>query len=174
MCLILGRPGSIDWRHGIPSLPADSPAPLDRSTTPVVPRNPDKDLPTPLTRSLWLAKLTGPLREIQDLEQDGPYPKDFTNVDRVQHSIMSLNESKSAIFRLENPDSRWDSHPSAHWIPGTRYYFESLHEFSLMALHRPYVFHRQESRNQALRASLAMLEIQRRTFEGSSPASWRK
>ncbi|KAK2590122.1 hypothetical protein QQS21_012202 [Conoideocrella luteorostrata] len=173
MCLILGRPGTVDWRHGLPSLPIDAPAPSDRSKTPIVTRDPEKDPPTPLTRALWLQELTGPLRDIQDLEQDGPYPKDFTKVDKVQRQITLLNEHMPAIFRLEHGDTRWDDHPGVHWLPGTRYYFAMLHEFSLMALHRPYVFHRRESRAEALRAGLALLDISRLTFAGLPSASWR-
>ena len=175
MCLILGRPGTMDWRHGFPSLPTDAPAPSDRSKTPIVPRNPEKDSPTPLTRALWIHELASPLRDIQDLEQEGPYPKDFSRIDRLHQKIMTLNDSKPAIFRLENADTRWDSDPNViQWIHGTRYYFHMLHEFSLLALHRPYVFHRKESRAEALRASLAMLDMQRLMFEGLPSTSWRK
>ena len=115
--------------------------------------------------------LTLPLREIQDLEQDGPYPKDFSKVGMVHQHIMDLNEKKPAAFRLNNPDTRWDS---TAWIQPTRLYVAQMHEFSLMALHRPYVFHRKESRTEALRASLEMLELQRLFFEGLPPEAWRK
>jgi len=174
MCLILGRPGTVDWRHGLPSIPVDALPPSDRSTTPVVQRHDDKDPPTPLTRGLWLHALTLPLREIQDLEQDGPYPKDFYKVDMVHHHIMELNDQKPAAFRLNNPDTRWDNVPGTVWIKSTRLYVAQLHEFSLMALHRPYIFHRKESRVEALRASVEMLELQRLFFEGLPPEAWRK
>lgn len=88
---------------------------------------------------------------------------------------MSLHDSTPAIFRLQNPDTSWDDDADvAPWIQVSRYYFQLLHAFSLMALHRPYVFHRKQSRDEALSAGLTMLEMQRLMFEGLSSASWRK
>ncbi|KHO11684.1 Zn(2)-C6 fungal-type DNA-binding domain protein [Metarhizium robertsii ARSEF 23] len=174
MSLILGRPGTVDWRHSLPSLPIDTPVPSNRSNTPIAPRNPEKDPPTPLTRCLWLHEITLPLRDIQDLEHEGPYPRDFSKIDRVHQKIMSLHESTPAILRLKNPDTRWDNDPEVEgWIGGTRYYFHFIHNFTLMALHRPYLFHRKESRLEALTAGLAMLEMQRSMFEGLPSTSWR-
>jgi hypothetical protein len=175
MCLILGRPGTLDWRHGFPSRPIDAPVPTYRSKTPIVPRDPEKDPPTPLTRLLWLFELTHPLVEVQDLEQQGPYPKDPSRIDKLHRKIMSVRDSTPGIFRLENPDTRWDHDPEvAEWIQGTRPYFELLHAFGVMALHRPYLFHRKESRVEALRAGLLLLDMQRLLFEGLSASSWRK
>lgn len=175
MSLILGRPGTVDRRHGFPSLPVDAPTPSDRRSTPIVPRNPERDPPTPLTRFLWLHELSGPLQEIQDLEHDGPYPRDFSKIERLHGKIIKLHESTPGIFRLANPDTTWDNHPEvAHWIQETRHYFHMFHAFSVMALHRLYVFHRKESRLEALRASLTILDMQKLMFEDLPSASWRK
>lgn len=43
-----------------------------------------------------------------------------------------------------------------------------------MILHRPHVFHRKESRTEALRASLALLDAQRLMFEGQPSTTWKK
>ncbi|TWU78752.1 hypothetical protein ED733_006702 [Metarhizium rileyi] len=174
MSLILGRPGTVDWRHSFPSLPVDAAAPVDRSRSPIIPRNAENDPPTPLTRALWLHELCLPLRDIQDLEREGPYPKDFSRVDRLHQKIMSIHNSTPSMFRLRDPDTRWDSDPEVGvWIGGSRYYGHLVHGFSLMALHRPYLFHRKESRVEALRASLTMLDMQRSMFGGLSSTSWR-
>ncbi|KHO01940.1 uncharacterized protein MAM_00941 [Metarhizium album ARSEF 1941] len=174
MSLILGRPGTVDWRHSFPSVPIDTPVPTDRFKTPISLRNPEKDPPTPLTRCLWMHEICLPLRDIQDLEQDGTYPKDFSRVDRLHQKIMSIRDSTPAVFRLKNPDTRWDDKPEVEgWIGISRYYFLLLHNFTIMALHRPYLFHRKESRVKALTAGLGMLEMQRSMFEGLPSASWR-
>lgn len=176
MSLILGRPGGVDVRHGFPSIPIDAviPTPQDQSKTPVVPRDEATSPPTPLTRGLWQWALSAALFDIRGLEEDGPYPKDFSKVDAVHQKILAIDDIKPPVFRLKNPDTRWDDEPGSAWIRAVRFYLAQLHAFNLMALHRPYIFHRKESRSEALQASIEMLEIQRLTFEGLPPESWRK
>ncbi|OLN92139.1 Multidrug resistance regulator 1 [Colletotrichum chlorophyti] len=171
--LVLGRPGSIDWRILPPSLPIDTPPPKDRRKTPVAPRDDEKDPPTPLTRVIWAFKLVGPMREILELEHDGPCPKDYSKVDRVHQMCLELDELTPAYFRLENPDRRWDDEPSCYWLQSVRFYLPQLNLFNLMALHRPYIFNRQKSRTEALKASIEMLHRQMLTFQGLEPGSWR-
>ncbi|KAM0553842.1 hypothetical protein ACHAPJ_007188 [Fusarium lateritium] len=170
--MILGRPGTIDWNQTLPTPPVDAPIPQNRDKTPVVPRGED-DHPTPISRLLWNYQLCGPLRAIQNLETGGSYPMDFGKIDQIHQSILDLDKKMPPSFRLENPDTRWDHLPEAQWYPENRYYFASLHEFSKMALHRPYIFNRIESRVEAIYASLKTLEIQKNTFEGLPPDSWR-
>ncbi|KAL0940865.1 fungal specific transcription factor domain-containing protein [Colletotrichum truncatum] len=171
--LVLGRPGSIDWRILPPSLPIDTPLPKDRRKTPIAPRDDEKDPPTPLTRGIWAFKLVGPMREILELEHDGPCPKDYAKVDRVHQMCMELDEMAPAYFRLENPDRRWDDEPSCYWLQSVRFYLPQMNLFNLMALHRPYIFNRQKSRTEALKASIEMLHRQMLTFQGLEPGSWR-
>nr|RBR02174.1 hypothetical protein FVER53263_04827 [Fusarium verticillioides] len=170
--MILGRPGTVDWNQTLPTPPVDAPIPQDRTKMPVVPRSED-DHPTPVTRLLWNYKLCGPLRAIQNLEVDGSYPMDPAKIDEIHQRILNLDKKIPASFRMENPDTRWDHLPEAHWYPANRFYFASLHEFSKMALHRPFIFNRLESRVEAIHASLKTLEIQKMTFEGLPPDSWR-
>jgi len=148
--------------------------PADRSKTPVTGRDEERDPPTPLTRALEAFKLMSPMRDILDLEQDGPCPKDYTKVDKVYAQCMALSEAIPAYFRLENPDTRWDEHPECFWIPSVRFYLPQLHLFNLMALHRPYVFNRAKSRQEALKASIDMLHRQKLTFKGTPRNSWKK
>ncbi|KAF5024231.1 hypothetical protein F66182_3688 [Fusarium sp. NRRL 66182] len=170
--MILGRPGTIDWNQTLPTPPVDAPIPSNRNRTPVVPRGED-DQPTPITRLLWNYQLCGPLRTIQSLENGGSYPMDFEKINQIHQSILDLDKRIPPSFRLENPDTRWDHLPEAHWYTANRYYFANLHEFSKMALHRPYAFTRAESRVEAIHASLKTLDIQKRTFEGLPADSWR-
>ncbi|KAF0331089.1 fungal specific transcription factor domain-containing protein [Colletotrichum asianum] len=171
--LVLGRPGSIDWRILPPSLPIDTPLPKDRRKTPIAPRDDEKDPPTPLTRGIWAFKLVGPMREILELEHDGPCPKDYSKVDRVHQMCMELDETTPAYFRLENPDRRWDDEPSCYWLQSARFYLPQMNLFNLMALHRPYIFNRPKSRTEALKASIEMLHRQMLTFQGLDAGSWR-
>ena len=172
--MVLGRPGTVDWNQNLPTAPVDAPIPKDRCKTPVVPRDEEKDPPTPITRVLWNRALCGPLRDVQNLEKDGPYPKDFSKVDKIHQDMMDLEQKAPPAFRLENPDTRWDNNPELHWLGAARYYFAQLYQFGRMALHRPYVFHRKQSRTEALKASLTMLELQKLTFDDLPPDSWRK
>lgn len=176
MCLILGRPGSLDWRHGFPSLPIDArfTETSDRSKTPVIPRDEDHDPPTPLTRNLFLYKTMLPLRDIQDLESEGPCPRDFSKVLKVQQSIMDIHDATPAVFRVDNPDRQWDNRPELHWLDQARYLHEQMFYFTLVALHRPYIFHREDSRVEVIKGSLGMLEMQKQLFEGLPRKSWKK
>lgn len=175
MCLILGRPGSLDWRHGMPTLPIDARFTMttDRSKTPVIPREEGRDPPTPLTRNLFTYKTLCPLRDIQDLESEGPCPRDFTKVHKIQEKIMEIHDSTPAVFRIENPDRQWDNEPDLHWLPQARCLSEQMFQFTLVALHRPYIFHREESRVEVIKGCLGMLEMQRQLFVGLPPKSWK-
>lgn len=174
MSLILARPGVIDWRNPLPSPPVDARPAKDLSRIPVLPRDPERDPPTPTTSTLWMLQLLGPLREILDMEKEGPCPKDFSKVDRIHQALIDLEETKPPVLRTENPDTRWDHLPELYWLPYKRAYYGGLVQFSIMCLHRPYIFHRRASREAALKAGITMLEAQRQSFEGLPPQSWRK
>ncbi|KAM3560576.1 hypothetical protein MY1884_002832 [Beauveria asiatica] len=174
MAVFLGRPGSVVWSHGLPSLPIDASTPPDCSKMPVEPRDDAVEPPTLITRQLLLFRLVEPLRLVLDLEPDGSHPKDFSKVDHVHQIMRTVHSDMPAAFRLANPDRRWDEHPAcAPWIHQTRLYMEQLHYFGVMALHRPYIFHRRASREAALRAAVDMLGIQRQTFDRLSLVQWR-
>ncbi|PMB67347.1 putative transcriptional regulatory protein C1F7.11c [Beauveria bassiana] len=174
MAVFLGRPGSVVWSHGLPSLPTDASTPTDFSTMPVEPRDDAVEPPTLITRQLLLFKLVEPLRLVLDLEPDGSHPKDFSKVDHVHQIMRTVHSEVPAAFRLANPDRRWDEHPTcAPWIHQTRLHMEQMYYFGVMALHRPYIFHRRASREAALRAAVDMLGIQRQTFDRLPLVQWR-
>lgn len=170
--VILGRPTSIALSAMPPTLPIDAPIPKDRSKTPVLPRGED-DPPTPLTRALWAYQIMAQLREVLDLEKDGPCPKDFSRVDRVHEHLLELEEQTPPYFRVENPDKRFDSLPECYWIKYIRATLPQLLYFNLMALHRPYIFTRPKSRTEALKASLSMLNAQRIHFQSLKPEHYK-
>ncbi|KAI1495598.1 Orotidine 5'-phosphate decarboxylase [Biscogniauxia marginata] len=157
---VLGRPISVDYRLMNRSTPVDAIIPRNPKRVPLIPRT-DDDPPTPLTRSLWAWEIMRPLREVLDLEKEGPFPKDFSRA------------RTPPPFRLENPDTRFDNLPECWWLPFVRPNLPQLTAFNLMALHRPYVFTRPSSRYEALKASLDMLEAQRQYFAVLKPAQHR-
>lgn len=161
--VVLGRPTTID-NSLVPTLPVDAPLPKDRTKTPVLPRG-ENDPPTPLTRALWAYRTIAPLREILALEKEGPCPRDFSKVDRIHRELQELEARTPPFFRREKPDKRFDRLPQCSWVPLVRATLPQLMSFNFMALHRPYVFTRAESRTQALKASLEMLEAQKTHFQ---------
>ena len=174
MSLILARPGVMDRRYPLPSPPVDVRPSRDLSRTPVLPRDPERDPPTPITSTIWMLRMLDPLRDVLEMEKEGPCPRDFSKVDRIHQKILDIEEEKPALLRADNPDTRWDNEPDLYWLPYTRAYYGGLAQLSLMSLHRPYIFHRKTSRDAAMKAGLNMLESQRRSFVGLPSHSWRK
>jgi hypothetical protein len=86
--IVLGRPTSIDTNTRY-ALPLDAPTPKDPTKVPVTLRS-ENDPPSPLTRTLWVYRTTMALRDIIELEKDGPCPKDFDKVDKVHESLEEL------------------------------------------------------------------------------------
>ncbi|KAI0019814.1 Orotidine 5'-phosphate decarboxylase [Xylariomycetidae sp. FL0641] len=169
---VLGRPTSVDFRVMSRSLPLDAILPKSPNKVPLIPRS-DNDPPTPLTRAIWSFKLITPLRDILDLEKEGPFPKDFSRVEKIHQEILTLDERMPPPFRLKNPDTRFDDLPECWWLPNVRPNLPQLTAFNLMALHRPYVFTRAASRHEALKASLDMLEAQRQYYAVLQPSQHR-
>ncbi|KAI1388492.1 uncharacterized protein F4822DRAFT_402984 [Hypoxylon trugodes] len=160
---VLGRPTSVDYRLLNRSLPVDSIIPKDRRKSPIVQRG-ENDPPTPLTRALWSWELLRPLRDILDLEKEGPFPKDFSKVEKIHQELLDQQARTPPPFRMENPDTRFDDQPECWWLPYVRPTLPQITNFNIMALHRPYVFTRHTSRHEALKASLGMLDAQRVYF----------
>ncbi|KAK3344690.1 hypothetical protein B0H65DRAFT_572953 [Neurospora tetraspora] len=166
----LGRPSTIDLTTNPPILPIDVALPIttlanSRSPTPIIPRSED-DPPTPLTRILWACKITLQLVSILALEKEGPCPASFSKVDLLHQHLLDLEDSIPSYFRLHNPDTRFDSLPECYWIPWARALLPQLTAFNFMALHRPYIFTRPESRRLAVeKGCLGMLRAQRTHFE---------
>jgi hypothetical protein len=172
MAVVLGRPTTTNLGMAPPSLPADAPPPNDRTRNPVIPRG-ESDPPTPVTRAIWTYHLLAPLKDIIELEKDGPCPKNFVRVDRVHRELLDLDARTPPFLRRENPDTQWDALPECHWLPLGRIILQQLVPFELMALHRPYIFTRPKSRTEALKASLDMLHAQKLHFAALKPQMYK-
>ncbi|KAL3424136.1 fungal specific transcription factor domain-containing protein [Phlyctema vagabunda] len=165
MAVVLGRPTTIDLRDGWATFPIDTPIIKNRREVAPLPRT-STDPPTPLTGLLWTAELVAPLRDILTLEKEGAYPKDTSKIAKMHDQILLIGEQCPAFFRTQNPDTSWDNHPDcALWLPMSRPGFDNASAFTIMALHRPYIFTNSNSRTAALNASLDILRAQRLFFQ---------
>lgn len=169
--IVLGRPSSIDTTVTY-TRPIDAPDPKDPSKTPVTQRS-ESDPPSRMTRTLWMFENTMALRDIMELEKEGPCPKDFSKVDKIHQRLVEFEAKTPAFFRTENPDTRYDDLPECFWVPMIRGTFPLQLAFNMMALHRPYVFTRPYSRREALKASFNVLEAQREHFASIGPKQYK-
>ena len=169
--IVLGRPACIP-NDAVVTIPVDAPLASRRSVTPLVPRR-DDDPPTPLTCSIWGCRITDQLRRIQPLEKEGAYPRDFSRVDDIDKDMRELEDQLPSYLRRRNPDTRFDSLPQCCWLQRARATLPPLVAFNLLALHRPYVFTRPDSRSKAVAACLDMLQAQREHFDSVCEGQYR-
>ncbi|KAJ1325012.1 transcriptional regulatory protein GAL4 [Microdochium nivale] len=172
MASVLGRAPQCDFATVSETLPIDVLQSKDGRRMPMIPR-PEDSPPTPLTRAIWLFKLVRPLRDIIALEKEGPFPKDFSPIDRIQDSLQDMEAQMPASLRLHNPDTRFDHLPECWWLALTRPTLPLILHFGKLALHRPYIFTRAASRLEALKASFGMLDAQRQYFAILNPSHHR-
>jgi hypothetical protein len=163
MAIILGRPTTMDPRDAATILPIDAPTPKNRRAVAPSPRTED-DIPTPLTSHLWSAKISTTLWDIYNLERDDPHQRHIPRVERVHKMITEAALNCPPFLRVENPDTRFDSHPDCYWLPYFRRKIQTDLAFAFMALHRPYIFTKASSRTAAVSASLDILRAQRQLF----------
>jgi Fungal specific transcription factor domain len=170
--VVLGRPTTINAMKVSSTLPVDAVPPTDRSKDAIVPRT-ENDMPTPLTRGIWVYNMMAPLREILELEKEAPGPLVSSKVEKAHHRLLELEKELPAPFRIDNPDTRFDNLPGCSWIPYARVTSPQFISFNFMALHRPYIFTIPKSRTAALRASLDMLHSHRQTFQALQPEQYK-
>jgi hypothetical protein len=163
MAIVLGRPTTIDTRDGKPSFPIDAPIPKNRREVAPTPKT-DAVPPSPLSMLLWTAELSAPLWDIFNLEKEDPHQNNFAKVEKMHKLISQITLHCPPYFRAENPDTTYDSHPDCYWLPRARSTFQNNAAFTIMALHRPYIFTNASSRTAALRAGLDILRAQRSIF----------
>ncbi|TAQ84110.1 hypothetical protein B7494_g7571 [Chlorociboria aeruginascens] len=163
IAIALGRPTTIDSRDRQLPLPIDVPIPENRREIAPAPRL-ESDPPTPLSALLWTAEIAAPLWDIHNLEKEGPHPADSSKVEKMHNLIEQISLHCPPPFRAHNPDRTFDSHPACRWLSLVRPGFQNTKAFTLMALHRPYIFHNAASRTSALKAGLDILRAQREIF----------
>lgn len=164
MAIVLGRPTTIDPRDGRPTFPIDSVPVADRKSAPPAKRK-ESDPPTPLSALLWNAEVGAPLWDILNLEREGPRQSDGAKVEKMHKLINQVIAHAPPYFRSKDPDTRWDNHEKCAWLARSRLALANSAAFSIMALHRPYIFTNSNSRTSALKAGLDILRAQRSLFQ---------
>ncbi|RDL35460.1 Zn2 DNA-binding protein [Venustampulla echinocandica] len=163
MAINLGRPATIDPRDGTPPFPIDAPTPKSRREAAPSPRA-QSDPPTPLTMLLWNVELSAPLWDIFNLEKEDPNQNNLAKVEKMHNLIRQIAFHCPPFFRAHNPDTSFDADPGCYWLPRAREVFKNGAAFTIMALHRPYIFTSPSSRTAALKAGLDILLAQRAFF----------
>ncbi|EKD19533.1 fungal specific transcription factor domain-containing protein [Drepanopeziza brunnea f. sp. 'multigermtubi' MB_m1] len=163
MAIVLGRPTVVSTRDGKPAFPIDAPIPKNRREVAPAQRT-DADPPTPLTMLLWNAEIAAPLWDIFSLEKEDPNQNNYSKLELMHKKINTITHYCPPYFRAQNPDTTFDSHPDCFWLPCARATFQTSTAFTVMALHRPYIFTNANSRTAALRAGLDILRAQRTYF----------
>jgi len=163
MAIVLGRPTTIDSRDGKPAFPIDAPIPKNRIEVAPSPRG-ENDPPTPLSLLIWTCELCAPLWDIYNLEKEDPHQNNIIKVENMHFLINQINLHCPPYFRSHNPDTTFDNHPDCYWLKTARPAFQNNFAFTVMALHRPYIFTNPSSRSLALKAGLDILRSQRTYF----------
>ncbi|KAF4628581.1 hypothetical protein G7Y89_g9572 [Cudoniella acicularis] len=163
MAVALGHPTTIDSRDRGPAFPLDAPIPKNRREEAPSARS-GSDPPTPLTMFLWMSELSAPLWDILNLEKEDPHQSNFDKVEKMHELIRQLMMHCPPLFRADDPDTTFDSHLCCYWLPRARPNFQTTLAFTIMALHRPYIFTSISSRTLALKAGLDILRAQRTFF----------
>ena len=163
MAMLLGRQAIIDRRDEKPPFPIDAPTPKNRREVVPAPRT-ESDPPTPLSTLLWTCEVSAPLWDISILEKEDPNQSNLAKVEKMHALITQISQYCPPYFRAHNPDTKFDDHPDCHWLQHARANIHSNTAFTIMALHRPYIFTNSSSRTLALKAGLEILGAQRTLF----------
>ncbi|KAG9233821.1 hypothetical protein BJ875DRAFT_463225 [Amylocarpus encephaloides] len=164
MAIVLGRPTTIDSRDGTPNLPLDAQIPKNRREEAPSPRTAN-DPPTPLTHLLWNVEISAPLWDIFNLEKEDPHQNNLEKVETMHSMINKIPLHCPPYFRSHNPDATFDCYPECYWLQSVRPILRGNSAFTIMALHRPYIFTNNSSRSAAVSAALDILRSQRELFD---------
>lgn len=164
MAMILGRPTMINDRHCNATPPIDCQIPQDLTEFPPIPRGP-LDPPNPFTERLLDYQLAGIVNEIDDMEAkiDKPPPLDFSSVDLMHSKILSFTEFFPPALAIHSRDTSYDQ--QYPFLPAQRELLKASAFCLIVGLHRPFVFTRDRSKMELVKASLVILDSQTRVFQ---------
>jgi hypothetical protein len=160
MAVVLGKPAHTKF-ESLSTLPTDTHIPRNRKTTIPLPRN-DSQKPDTFTMRLLEYGIQKNLPKIRQLEEDGPYPRDYARVKRLHQCAVDYIEALPAIFNLQNPDKSFDM--ECPWLIPQREYLHSTTWFYIIAIHRPYIFSMRKSRYEIIKSGIEVLKAQQRFF----------
>ena len=134
--------------------PVDVPLTHDRTRDVPWPRT-ELDPPTPLTVQTIYHDIARFLIRVSILRQSATA---YRQVQELHEEIIQFNEHLPPFLWAENPDRAFDGHPDCYWLPGARETIDITIGFTILALHRPFIFQNLNSRTQAIRAGLFALK----------------
>ncbi|KAF2092479.1 hypothetical protein NA57DRAFT_12405, partial [Rhizodiscina lignyota] len=170
MAMILGKSINLSLGdfHIIP--PVDTAIPKNRTTSLPFARR-DLEKPNSFTARLLEYRLQVHLPRIIALEADGPFPKDYTKVEKLHQEALDYIDSLPPIYRFENPDTSFDA--ECQWLPAQREFLCTVTWLFVLLLHRPYIFSIARSRTEIVKASIEMLSAQQRILYRLRPNQYR-
>jgi hypothetical protein len=124
------------------------------------------DKPTPVTERIFQYEFAKRVYEIRQLEFDGPETQDPGKIEDLHKFAVEFQTLLPLTLRYHDPDMSWDE--ECPFLPVQREMLVNSQWTFLLALHRPYLFSSERSQQQVFRASLAILDCQKRLFELSS------
>lgn len=169
MCMVLGRPRSINSSDCTVKLPMDCTFPLSPPTT-VPATTATGQTPSTYTRHLFNNFISRKVHESLSLGANRRYVNDYGIVKRLEDDVRKGLEDLPPVSRPNNTDYSWDAmYP---YLPLQREHMLTFANSFLVALHRPHAPAHQESRDAAISAALTVLESQQRLLQGLSPVHY--
>ncbi|KAJ5329251.1 transcriptional regulator family: Fungal Specific TF [Penicillium brevicompactum] len=108
-------------------------------------------------------------KDIHKMEIDGSDSQDYPTVERIHAAINTNIHSLPSWCRLQNPDTRFDQLNGCQWLPAAREGLSSLIHLVVLTLHRPFIFSSANSRIEAVKSGVSILQAQERLFQRSEP-----
>lgn len=157
--MLLGRPTMINDRHCTVTAPLDSELPADFTLHEPIPRG-VMDPPTPFTQRILEYRICHLINELDELNQSFATTStpDFVRLDDLHARLMGFTESFPPEFSITNRDTTYDN--IRPFLAVQAALLKCVFYSVIVALHRPYLFLREKSRRDIVRASLIMLEAQ--------------
>jgi len=168
MGMVLGRPTLIDDRHCTVAPPLDCNIPDDIGHSPPVPRGP-LDPPSQFTQRLLDYQLAQIINEIDDLQLDSAKAMSCSleETGRLQARLESVIECYPPGLAVADRDTSHDGGQHTVFLRAQAELLRCSTYSLIVGLHRPFVFTRQKSRIEIVRAGMSVLESQQRLLEAT-------
>ncbi|KAK6376592.1 hypothetical protein LTS17_007187 [Exophiala oligosperma] len=131
----------------------------------------ERDEPNPVSSNLFLYRLSNIWHTAKAQKADRSPSTDYSVVERLHDQVNIIMDRLPLTLRHGNPDLSWDDQ-----YPYLRQQREDVltkANLMLVALHRPHIKYRAESRRAALQASIVILDSQHRAFIMASPHQYK-
>lgn len=165
MAMILGRPRTINMDDCNFKPPTDCIYPENPLNTVPLPIQPGEK-PSAFSERLIEYQLSLRIHEMRRLRTEHRHPKDYAVIQKLHVEALSLLDAAPPFLQTSNPDTSWDV--QCPYLPAQREQVAIVVNAYLVALHRPHVIDRVESRNAVWNATSVVLESLQRMFETST------